>query len=96
MIKNNLLKTSEMKFESHISMAHEHIKTYSCLISNDGHKLNGKKIIVQAVTPKNKKGEFLKSKHYYKLSDDNEFFDSLDSFLNHYGFVGLHEENKQK
>ena len=93
-MENNLLKTSEMKFESHISMAHEHIKNYSCLIDMGGHDLNGKKIIVQAVTPKNKKGEFLKCNHYYKLSDNNEFFDSLDGFLNHYGFIGLAELNK--
>jgi hypothetical protein len=91
-MENNLLKTSEMKFESHISMAHEHIKNYSCLIEMDGHDLNGKKIIVQAVTPKNKKGEFLKSKYYYKLSNNNEFFDSLDEFLNHYGFISLNKD----
>jgi hypothetical protein len=91
-MENNFLKTSEMKFESHISMAHEHIKNYSCLIEMDGHDLNGKKIIVQAVTPKNKKGEFLKSKYYYKLSNNNEFFDSLDEFLNHYGFISLNKD----
>lgn len=85
-----------MKFESHISFIDKHIKNYSCLIEMDGHDLNGKKIIVQAVTPKNKKGEFLKSKYYYKLSDNNEFFDSLDDFLNHYGFIGLNEENKKE
>lgn len=81
-----------MKFESHISMAHEHIKNYSCLIEMDGHDLNGKKIIVQSVTPKNKKGEFLKSKYYYKLSESSGyFFNSLDEFLNHYGFDNLHK-----
>jgi len=94
-MENNLLKTSEMKFESHISMAHEHIKNYSCLIEMDGHDLNGKKIIVQSVTPKNKNGEFLKSKHYYKLSESSGyFFNSLDEFLNHYGFIGLYEAEK--
>ena len=39
-MENNLLKTSEMKFESHISMAHEHIKNYSCQCNYILHPYN--------------------------------------------------------
>jgi hypothetical protein len=95
-MENNLLKTSEMKFESHISFIDKHIKNYSCLIEMNGHELNGKKIIVQAITPKNENGEFLKCKYYYKLSESNKFLNGLDKFLNHYGFSGLNQDNKQK
>lgn len=81
------LKTSEMKFESHISMVHEHIKNYSCLIEMEGHELNGKKILVQAITPKNKNGEFLKCKYHYSIDGCNEIFNTLNEFLNHYNFL---------